>query len=120
MSVEGPERSGNTGSEFESLLRGAAEHLAKKDAATNHVILLHARGAGGGEWLIEVDGGKVQLTHGRGERAPRAEIAGDTQTILAVLEGRKKPLEAFLEGHMRVRGEAAYLEDLLATFEPSK
>jgi pimeloyl-ACP methyl ester carboxylesterase len=68
-----------------------------------------------GVWTIRFRAGKVDLVRGRAGRAS-GTISADRETLIAVLEGRRAGVEAFLAGKLIVRGNLALpleLDDLL-------
>ena len=57
--------------------------------------------------------GKSSLYRTLSKEEPRLEISGDPLRIQAVLDGKKDPREAFLEGSITVRGDLDYLQSIL-------
>jgi putative sterol carrier protein len=58
-------------------------------------------------------GSKTSIHRTLAKEAPRLEISGDPERIREVLEGKKDPRLAFLEGSITVRGDVDYLQSIL-------
>ena len=54
------------------------------------------------------------------KEAPRLEISGNHERIHEILEGKKDPIMAFLEGSITVRGDVNYLKSILRILELKK
>lgn len=78
-------------------------------------IDFHLSGASGGEYRISSRGGKTTISsavaRGAGP-APLLEIWGDSDTICAIIDGRKDPVKQFLAGGIRVRGNLRYFSEV--------
>jgi hypothetical protein len=75
----------------------------------------HLSGASGGEYRISSRGGKSTISSAVARGAgpmPLVEIWGDSDTICAIIDGKKDPVKQFLSGGIRVRGNLRYFSDV--------
>jgi hypothetical protein len=93
-------------------LRG---RLDKCRAVKPGSVDLHLSGASGGEYRISSRAGKTAISSAVAREAgpaPLVEIWGDSDTICAIIEGKKDPVRQFLAGGIRVRGNLRYFSDV--------
>lgn len=60
---------------------------------------------------------KTSIHRSLSKEAPQVEISGDLEHILAILEGKKDPRKAFLEGSITVRGNLIYFQMILRSLK---
>lgn len=91
------------------------ERMDKCRAVRPGNIDLHLSGASGGEYRISSRGGKTTVSsavaRGAGP-APLLEIWGDSETIRAIIDGKKDAVKQFLAGGIRVRGNLQYFSEV--------
>ena len=109
-----PPRSASCDVRVESALRARVARASARASERRARIVFDAASAGA--WTVDFRGGHTTLSRGRRTGAS-AKVLSDPKTLLDVLEGRLAGVEAFLAGHLFLRGNIALaleLDDLLA------
>ena len=79
----------------------------KQDIAigdTNFTCMFRVGGDKGGDWLFEIENGKIKPpVPCDGTRAP-CVISMDNATLMQVITGKVQPAHAFFRGHVKVKG----------------
>ena len=81
--------------------------------ATFHIELTGARPARG---TVVIDDGRLQVTDGALVGEPTVQVVADGARWLEVVSGRRSPVWAVLQGHLRVRGDRKLLGRFAACF----
>lgn len=102
----------NKPASFEQSLKQVVDRLDKSDIPRQGDVVFHIRGDKPFRVALKPVG-KSSMHRTLTKEAPRLEISGDPERIQAVLEGKKDPRQAFLEGSMTVRGDLDYLQSVL-------
>jgi len=63
-------------------------------------------GDGGGNWVVEVDGGSCTVTAGEADDCT-ATVETDAETWVGIVEGSVEPTTAFMTGKIRIQGNMA-------------
>lgn len=71
----------------------------------------------GDSWSLHIDGPRLRLSPGVAEDADTT-ISTDASTMTSVLDGSISGIDAFVEGHLRVRGNLALSLRLSGSFAP--
>jgi len=84
---------------FETLEARAGD--SSKAAGLNAKYLFDIQGAG--QWMVNVENGKVSVHEGGGE-APTT-IEASEETFMKIVNGEQNPTSAFMTGKLKVRGD---------------
>jgi putative sterol carrier protein len=79
--------------------------LASKSAERGRIQLRLVRGEQSSVWTIELGGRAGKVTE-RASGKPNLELVTRDETWAQIAEGALSPLEAFLTGNLRIRGDA--------------
>lgn len=72
--------------------------------STNFICMFRIGGDRGGNWLFEIEKGKIKPpVPCNGDEAP-CVIAMDNATLMQVITGKVQPAHAFFRGHIKVKG----------------
>lgn len=101
---------------LEESLADLGRRLEQAQATRPGAIVFHASGARSGSYRISTGHGRFSVAAmadaAPDDRPPALEVIGDSETIQAILDGRKNAVKAYLGGGLRVRGDLRYLSDL--------
>lgn len=90
---------------IQAVLDQAADRLSDFDeSAVVQVRLVPARGAPRA-WSMRTGGDQRRAEAGRAER-PDLEVVTSAETLQRVADGSYSPIQAFIDGRLRVRGDA--------------
>ena len=84
-----------------------------KAAGVTNSYLFDVEGAG--QWLVDVDGGRVNVTEGGGDAD--VTIATSEENFMRIVRGEQSPTGAYMTGKVKVEGDislALRLRELLA------
>jgi len=71
---------------------------------TNFTCLFRIGGERGGNWLFQIEGGKIKTpVPCNGTEAP-CIISMDNATLIQIITGKVQPAHAFFRGHVKVKG----------------
>ncbi len=79
----------------------------KQDIAighTNFTCMFRIAGEKGGNWLFEIENGKIKPPISCDETQAPCVIAMDNATLMQVITGKVQPAHAFFRGHVKVKG----------------
>jgi len=81
------------------------------------VIQLNVTGSQAGQWNVVIKDGNVNVAKGT-QAAPEITVTADTTDILAVVEGKLDPTQAFMQGKAQVQGDLSEAMELVKVFMP--
>jgi putative sterol carrier protein len=94
-------------------LTGSAsvERLKGIDAA----ILFDVSGEGGGQWTVTIKDGQVGVEQGR-SGSPTVTVEVAAKDLTALVRGELKPMAAFMQGRLKVKGDMSVAMQLQKLF----
>lgn len=90
--------------------------LPKKAGATKALIQLELTGQDSGLWVVDVANGECRIREQEAKR-PDATITMDAEDFAALYHEQLNPIQAFMGGKVRVRGNVGLAMQLLNWFE---
>ena len=72
-----------------------------KAAGVTNSYLFDVEGAG--QWLVDVDGGRVNVTEGGG--AADVTIATSEENFMRIVRGEQNPTTAYMTGKIKIKGD---------------
>ena len=85
-----------------------AHFQPQQAGATNAVIQFDISGPGGGQWFATVSNGALNVSTGQ-TPSPNLTVSASDQNFLAIVNGELKPMGAFMQGKVRVKGDMSLL-----------
>ncbi|NPA31585.1 MAG: SCP2 sterol-binding domain-containing protein [Chloroflexi bacterium] len=79
------------------------------------VVQFHIPGAGGGDWIVRVDQGRLSVEPGVSPTPADLTVTVSAENYWALLRGEMDPLAAYMRGRLRIEGDlklAYRLQDL--------
>jgi len=110
MSPDASERRSSQ-SPVEVALAKLARRMLSSRIVKKSSIVIHATGAGGGDYYLACSPGAVKLTKTAALPAT-VEVTVTAKQLPQVLAGERDPRKLFFAGGLRVRGDLRYLSDL--------
>lgn len=98
-------------SPLELALAKLARRMSSSRIVKKSSIVIHASGAGGGDYGLSCAPGDVKLTKTPAYPAT-VEIMASAKQLPLLLAGERDPRKLFFAGALRVRGDLRYLSDL--------
>ena len=83
-------------------LTGTAD--VEKLKGVNATILFNVTGTEGGMWTVDIDDGEVSLEEGEPEAAD-VTVEATAEDLKALVKGELKPMPAFMQGRLKVKGD---------------
>ena len=71
---------------------------------TNFTCMFRIAGEKGGNWLFEIENGKIKPPVPCDEARTPCLIAMDNATLMQIITGKLQPAHAFFRGHVKVKG----------------
>lgn len=71
---------------------------------TNFTCLFRIGGEKGGNWLFEIENGKIKAPVPCDEAQTPCVIAMDNAMLMQIITGKIQPAHAFFRGHVKVKG----------------
>jgi putative sterol carrier protein len=87
--------------EFFQTLESRAD--GSKTAGMNNSYLFDIDGAG--QWLVNVDDGKVSVTEGSGSGDADATISASEETFQKIVAGEQNATSAYMTGKLKIKGD---------------
>lgn len=78
---------------------------ADKAAGTNMGILFDLSGDGGGQYYVDINDGKLDVSQGAPADAPKATVKMTADDFTAMSTGSLNPMMAFMTGKIKVDGD---------------
>jgi len=96
------------------------EKAFKSDVAGDieAVIQYHLTGEEGGDWIINIAGGKCTVAEGTAEN-PKMTLTADAQDFKDVLTGKADGMKYFMQGKLRLAGDLNLAMKLTSLFKMS-
>ena len=89
--------------------------LPEQAAGVRAVIQFDLSGEGGGQWYTTIADGALNVTPGQAP-SPSLSLAASAQDYLAIINGELKPMAAFMQGKIKVRGDMPLLMKMQGLF----
>ena len=90
--------------------------VPEKAAGVEAVIQYHLSGDQGGDWVINIGGGKCEVTRGTAE-APKLTLTADAADYLNIVTGKTNAMSAFAEGKVKLKGDLGLAMKLMNFFK---
>jgi len=96
------------------------EKAFKPEAAegVEAVIQYHLTGEEGGDWIIDIRGGKCTVTEGVAPN-PRMTLTADAKDFADVLLGKANGMQYFMQGKLKLSGDLNLAMKLTSFFKMS-
>lgn len=78
--------------------------LAEKAAGLNTTIQLELTGDGGGDWVIKIANGTVNVTAGQ-SAAPNLTLTMAASDYVSISYGEANPINMFMAGKIKLQGD---------------
>ena len=92
-----------------------AHFLPEQAAGMRAVIQFDLSGEGGGQWYATIADGALNVATGQAP-APTLTLAALASDYLAIIHGELKPMAAFMQGKIKVRGDMPLLLKMQGLF----
>ncbi len=89
--------------------------LPGKAANMDALIQFHFSGAEAGDWIADLKGGQVTVSRGQ-HPAPQMTLSADSDDFLKLLAGELDPMQAFIQGRIKVAGDMSMALALVQIF----
>jgi len=93
-----------------------AAFLPDKAGQTKALIQLDLSGEDGGQWVLDVAGGKCELRE-EVSAQPNAKISMAATDFVALFKNQLDPMRAFMAGKIKVSGNMGLIMQLMNWFE---
>ncbi len=80
--------------------------LPEQVADINATLQFDLSGEGGGQWYVAVASGKVTTAQGSAPN-PNLTLSASAADYLALFNGQLNPMNAFMQGKLKVKGDMA-------------
>jgi len=82
------------------------------------IIQYHLTGEEGGDWIIDISGGKCTVTEGNAEN-PKMTLTAEARDFADVLTGKANGMQYFMQGKLRLAGDLNLAMKLTSFFKMS-
>ena len=82
------------------------------------VIQYHLTGDEGGDWIIDIQGGKCTVSEGNAEN-PNMTLTAEARDFADVLTGKANAMQYFMQGKVRLAGDLNLAMKLTSFFRMS-
>ena len=104
---------------LQSLMQQAVDAFqSEKAAGIDAKILFHITGDQGGDWVATIKDQKLAIENGTAPN-PEITLGADTQDLFNLVEGKLKPMQALIQGKIKVEGNMGLAMRLLNLFNRS-
>lgn len=103
----------------ELLERLPGAFLPEEAGNTSATIHLKLSGEEGGEWTIQIDGGKCDILPGPVEK-PTLTFSASARDCLEVFSGKQDPMRAYMAGRLHLKGNMGLAMRLARLFSIEK
>jgi putative sterol carrier protein len=90
--------------------------VPEKAGTVNAVIHFKFTGAESGEWNASIRDGKCEVAQGIPHQRPTITLTADSADFLKIASGELDPATAFMEGKIKLQGDAELALRLLPMF----
>ena len=90
--------------------------LPEQAGELNATILFDLSGEGGGQWLLTVANKQVIVTRDEIPN-PTMTFIADASDYVAIIGGQLNPMQAFMQGKVKVKGDMSLAIRLLSLFK---
>jgi putative sterol carrier protein len=80
--------------------------LPEQAADINATIQFDLSGEGGGQWYVTASGGQATASAGTAPN-PNLTLSASAADYLALFNGQLNPMNAFMQGKLRIKGDMA-------------
>jgi putative sterol carrier protein len=93
--------------------------LPEKAANLNATIQLELTGDGGGDWVLEVADGAINVSPGR-TQTPNLTLTMATEDYVALSRGEANPVNLFMAGKVKLQGDMTLAMKFPELFDRSR
>jgi len=90
--------------------------LPEQAGDLNATILFDLSGEGGGQWLLTVANGQATVTRDAIPN-PTMTFSADASDYVAIIGGQLNPMQAFMQGKVKVKGDMSLAIRLMSFFK---
>ena len=90
--------------------------LPEQAGDLNATILFDLSGEGGGQWLLTVANGQATVTRDAVPN-PTMTFSADASDYAAIIGGQLNPMQAFMQGKVKVKGDMSLAIRLMSFFK---
>ncbi len=90
--------------------------LPEQAGDLNATILFDLSGEGGGQWLLTVANGQATVTRDAVPN-PTMTFIADASDYVAIIGGQLNPMQAFMQGKVKVKGDMSLAIRLMSFFK---
>lgn len=87
----------------------------EKAEGVDDVVQMHLRGEGGGDYILHVHDGQVDISEGTAE-SPTLTLDAPADVWLSVENGQTNPMMAMMTGKLKLRGSVPFATKFMGMF----
>ena len=92
-----------------------AHFLPDQAPGMNAIVQFDLSGDGGGQWYVTIANGALNVSTGQTPN-PNLRLSTSAQNYLAIINGELKPMAAFMQGKVKVKGDMGLVMKLQNLF----